>query len=128
MAITIYCKCIHANKILSILYICLLYPTNILYISSLRGLFIFVYICMKFYLFSKKVMYIVKKRLTIPKMVNRRTDSTMATIRRTNDDLQHTTQKRKFERHEPQKNQDWTRMPLKGKQFLLNWWHPSGYL
>ena len=62
MVITIYCKCIQGNKILSILYRCLLYPTNILYISSLRGLFILVYICMKFYLFSKKEMYIVKKK------------------------------------------------------------------
>jgi hypothetical protein len=62
MVITIYCKCIQGNKILSILYRCLLYPTNILYISSLRGLFILVYICMKFYLFSKKEMCIVKKK------------------------------------------------------------------
>ena len=63
MVTTIYCKCIQGNNILSILYRCLLYPTNILYISSLRGLFIFVYICMKFYLFSKKIMYIVKKKI-----------------------------------------------------------------
>ena len=63
MVTTIYCKCIQGNNILSILYRCLLYPTNILYISFLRGLFIFVYICMKFYLFSKKVMYMVKKKI-----------------------------------------------------------------
>jgi len=69
----------------------------------------FVYICLYLYeilLVFKESNVHSKKSLKIPKMVNRRTDSTMATRKRTNDDLQNTTQKLKIERHEPQKKQD----------------------
>ena len=68
-----------------------------------------VYICLYLYeilLVFKESNVHRKKSLKIPKMVNRRTDSTMVTRKRTHDDLQNTTQKLKFERHEPQKNQD----------------------
>jgi hypothetical protein len=60
---------------------------------------------MKFYLFSKKVMYIVKQKFEDTKD-GKSKDRHMATIKRINDDLQNTTQKLKIERHESQKNQD----------------------
>jgi hypothetical protein len=83
--------------------------------------------------FSKRLKIIRRRvwryQMSNQKPVNRkRTDNAMAKRKRTNNDLQITTQITKDRtRQASRKYLGWTRVLHKGKQFLLHMWHSSCY-